>query len=162
MPHNYTLTSLIQTNYGFWKNGALPHSSFHLIYSILPYLSVMFTTYWFTGVTTTILSIFPLHIYTWTRCCLGAGILSIHCCIIIFCHVMSLCRGNVWVTHHDCFPAPSPKGRREGSCSNRSVWHVQFTELVERNAMMKTVQRLPTPPSCAGPASVCLWERDPR
>lgn len=32
---------------------------------------------------------------------------------------------NVWVSR-DCFPAPSPKGKRVGPCSNRGVWHVQI------------------------------------
>lgn len=121
MPHNYTLASLIPTNYMFERTGLTApftwSTSFYLI-------SVIFITHWINGTPST-LSVFSLHCLAWNRCCSGAGILTIHCCIITFGIVMNLGRGNLWVSR-DCLPAPSPKGSKVGSCANRSKWHVRI------------------------------------
>ncbi len=46
-----------------------------------------------------------------------------------YCDMLWTCaEENVWVSR-DCFPAPSPKGKRVGSCSNRSIWHVQIQKI---------------------------------
>lgn len=110
-----TLTSLIQTNYMLWKKGfthrltppftlSTPVCHFCLLYFLL-IDSLVPSLY--------LISYFSACL-TWNRCCLGAGNLSTHCCIIAFCHVVNLCWTNVWVSP-DCFSAPSPRGRREGS-----------------------------------------------
>lgn len=123
MPHNYTLTSLIQTNDMLWKNGATLRFAWSTPFSLICLLHLLHIELMLNPLYT--LSVIPLLCLT-HRCCLGAGIPSIHCCVITFGHVMNLCRGKVWV-RRDCFPAPSPRGRRRvGSCSNRSVWHVQI------------------------------------
>lgn len=126
MPYDCRLACLIQTSCMFMKERvcALPSSILHLVYSILPCLSVLCVTHWINSTLCT-LSAFPMHCLTWNRCCLGVGILSIHCYIIIFCQHGELVLGNLWV-RHDCFPAPSPKGMRVRSCSTGSVWHVQI------------------------------------
>lgn len=64
------------------------------------------------------------------------------------------------VSQPDCFPAPSPKGRRVGSRANTSGWHVQIH--MHHIAMKQILQRLPAPPPCALPAWVCSWELDAR
>lgn len=97
---------------------------------------------------------FPLQFLTWNRCCLGAGILSIHCCIIAF------CPRNVWV-RRNCLPAPSPEGSRVRSC-NRSVWHVQILRTglkkcdAKRAAVTHHLTNLPRF-CCTLPRKTCLY-----
>lgn len=156
MLHNYTLTSLIQTNYMLWKNGAVlcltPPLNIVLFYLLhielmahfVPYQCFLCTVSHETDV-----------VWVKESCRFTAASSSLW-------HVVNLYGGNVWVSR-DCFPAPLPKGKRVGSCSNRSVWHVQSHRIWWKEcydakcAALQTILHY-----VPNVTSVSSWERDPR
>lgn len=63
---------------------------------------------------------------TLNRCCLGAGNLWIHFCVITLCHVINMSERDVWVSH-DCSPAPLPRGTRVRH-QHKGIVHVQIDD----------------------------------
>lgn len=138
MPHNYTLTSLIQTNNGFWKNRAILSPNWPFTWPT-PFclMSLIYLLHNDMG------PLLPNQCYLYTFLDETDVVLVQESCRFTAASSHSVmlctCAEETCESRYDCFPAPSPKGRRVGSCSNRSIWHVLFRGLDERNAMMKNV-----------------------
>lgn len=138
MPHNSSLTGLIQTNYMLWKKGAkfAQSATFCLmcrLYSLHTELMV---------------PLVPDQCYlcsvshetdvVWVQESWRFTAASSHPDMSWACAEEDVC------VSRDCFPAPSPEGKRVGSRSSRSLWHVQIHRISSKECCDAKCAVVPT------------------